>query len=123
MAELTRKYVIIATHGPEDAERASLPFVVGNGVLAMETNCTVILQAGATLLAALGVAGYIHAPDMPPLKTLVDLFLDNGGHILACVPCLKARHIEPDHLIAGVEIITTGRLVLESLEADVVLSY
>ncbi len=123
MPGLTRKYVIIATHGPEDAERASLPFVVGNGVLAMETNCTVILQAGATLLAAVGAADFIHAPEIPPLKTLVDLFLDNGGHILACVPCLKARHIGSDRLIDGVEIITTGRLVVESLEADVVLSY
>ena len=123
MPGLTRKYVIIATHGPEDAERASLPFVVGNGVLAMETNCTVILQASATLLAVLGGAEYVHAPEMPPLKTLIDLFLDNGGHILVCVPCLKARHITSDRIIAGVEIITTGRLVLESLEADVVLSY
>jgi len=42
--EKTEKIVIFATHGPEDPERAALPFVIGNATLAMDAECVVVLQ-------------------------------------------------------------------------------
>ena len=45
------KVAIIATHGPEDPERATLPFVMANAALVMETEAVVILQGNGVLLA------------------------------------------------------------------------
>ncbi len=55
MAETeAEKMVVIATHGADDPERATLPFVAANGALAMDVRATVILQGRAVMLALKG---------------------------------------------------------------------
>ena len=51
----TEKIVVFATHGPEDPERASLPFVVANAAIAMDVQATVVLQGTGVLLAKKGL--------------------------------------------------------------------
>jgi predicted peroxiredoxin len=48
------KIVVFATHGPEDPERASLPFVCANAALAMDVQATIVLQGAGVLLAKKG---------------------------------------------------------------------
>ena len=73
------KLVIVATHGGENPEKATIPFVVGGAALAMETKVTVILQSQGVTLAAQGLYEQVHAPGFDPVKKLVDTFLELGG--------------------------------------------
>ena len=123
MSEPTGPFVITTCRGPQEPELASLPFVVGNGVLALETPCTIILQASATLLAVRGGADHTFARELPPLKTLIALFLEHGGKLLVSLPGMQSRKIATGELLEGVEIIAVTRLALECLEARAVLSY
>jgi len=41
------KIIYIGTHGGEDPERASLPFVLANGAQAMDVEAVVVLQGAA----------------------------------------------------------------------------
>jgi predicted peroxiredoxin len=117
------KVVIFATHGGEDPERATLPFVIGNAALAMDAKVIMCLQATGVTLAKKGCYEHVFAANLDPLKKLVDSFLEFGGTILVCIPCIEQRKITPDMLIQGAQPVKAARVVQEMLEAKAVLSY
>jgi uncharacterized protein involved in oxidation of intracellular sulfur len=121
--EKKEKIVIFGTHGPEDPERASLPFVIGNAALVMEVQVTVMLQGTAVLLAKSGCYEHVFAAGLPPLKDLVDSFLQHGGTLLICMPCIEERKIPRETLLEGTIPAKAGRAVMEVLDATNVLSY
>ncbi len=123
MAETVEKILIIGTHGGEDPERASLPFVVANAALAMDVQVNVVLQGYAVTLAQKGVNEHIFAGGLPPLKELMDNFFAQGGKILVCTPCIKERKIGQEMLLEGATAIAAGRVVQECLESKATLNY
>ncbi len=124
MAEDTpEKIVFIATHGPEDPERASFPFVMANAALVLDVQATVILQGVSVLLAQKGVADHVVASGLPPMKELLTNFFAQDGKLLVCTPCLKEREIGKEMLIEGAELVAAARVVMETLEANSTLCY
>ena len=124
MAETTEeKIVIIGTHGWEDPDRASLPFVVANAALAMDVKTTVILQGNAVTLAVKGAGGNIQGIGFPPLKDLMASYFGQGGKLLLCTPCTKGRNLAPETLVAEASLIAGARVVQECLEAKATLNY
>jgi predicted peroxiredoxin len=119
----TEKVVIIATHGPDDAERATLPFVMANAALALDMQAIVILQGTSVLLGMKATYGHVYAGGLAPLKDLVDGFLKGGGKLLVCTPCVQHRHIEQAMLVDGAELIAGARVILETTSASAVLCY
>jgi predicted peroxiredoxin len=117
------KIVIIATHGAEDPERATLPFVVANAAQAMDTEAVVILQGYAVTLAMRGIYEHVFAAGLPSLKELLDSFIAQGGELLVCTPGLKERKIEADTFIAGSKTIAAARVVAECLDAKATSNY
>ena len=119
----TEKVLIIATHGPDDQERATFPFVMANAALVMDTEAVIVLQGAAVLLAKKGSFDHVYAGGLPPLKQLMDSFLEQGGKLLVCTPCIKERQIDESMLVDAAEPIAAARVIQESLEADAVLNY
>lgn len=117
------KIVIFATHGPEDPERASLPFVMGNAALVLEVKATIILQSTAVVIAKKGCYEHVFAAGLPPLKKLVDDFIEQGGKVLVCTPCINERRITTDMLVGTAEPVAAARALTEVLEATAVLNY
>lgn len=121
--ETTEKLTIFGTHGPEDPERASLPFVIGNAALVMDVDVTVMLQGTGVLLAVRECYKHVFAAGLPPLKDLVDSFLEQGGTLLICTPCIDERKITKEMLLEGSVPVKAGRAVMEILEAKSVMTY
>ncbi|MCK8600255.1 DsrE family protein [Desulfoferrobacter suflitae] len=117
------KIIYILTHGADDPERATLPFVLANAAQAMDVEAVMVLQAAAVFLATSGCLSHVFAAGLPPLKQLVDNFIEEGGKILVCTPCIKERHIEESELIPGMIPTAAGALVLEILSANSTLVY
>ncbi|MDA8216491.1 MAG: DsrE family protein [Dehalococcoidales bacterium] len=117
------KIVIFATHGGEDPEKATLPFVVGNAALAMDVAVTMVLQAEGVTAVQEGHYEDIAAAGFDRLKKLVSSFLEFGGKIIVCIPCLESRNIAADQLVEGTELAKGARIVQEVLEAKAVLNY
>lgn len=117
------KIVVIGTHGGEDPDRATLPFVVANAALAMDVKTTVILQGNAVTLAVKGAGGSVQGIGFPPLKDLIASYFAQGGQILLCTPCIKGRNIASETLVGGASLVAAGRVVQECLEAKAVLNY
>ncbi len=117
------KLVIFGTHGPEDPERASLPFVIGNAALVMEVDVTVMLQGSAVIVAKKGCYEHVFAAGLPPLKELMDSFIEQGGKLLICTPCIQERKITPDMLLETAKPVKAARAVMEILESNATMTY
>jgi len=122
MAE-QEKIVYVVTHAGEDPERASLPFVLANAAQAMEVEVVVALQGCGVYLAKKGYLDTVLAPGLAPLKDLVKNFLEFGGKLLVCVPCIKSRKIEESDLIEGAVPTAAAALTQEMLTAQATLVY
>lgn len=117
------KILYIATYAGENPEKASLPFVLANGALAMEVEAVVALQSTGVFLAKRGYLDNVFASGLPALKDLVRSFLDQGGQLLVCVPCIRERKIEESDLIPGAKTVSAAALTQEILEANATLVY
>ncbi|MCA1988081.1 MAG: DsrE family protein [Desulfarculus sp.] len=123
MSENNEKIVYICTHAGEDPDRASLPFVLANAALTMEVQAVVALQGTGVFLAKKGYLDNIFAAGLPPLKDLVSSFLDQGGKLLVCVPCIRERRITEEDLIQGAVPTAGAALTMEILSANATLVY
>ena len=122
MAE-KEKIVYIVTHGAEDPERATFPFMLATAAQAMEVEAVVALQGTSVFLAKKGFVEHVSAPGLPPLKDLVARFVSEGGRILVCVPCIRERKIEESDFIEGASTTAAAALNQEILSANATLVY
>jgi uncharacterized protein len=117
------KVFYVITHAAEDAERASIPFTLANAALAMDIKATLFLHGNGVFLAKKGYARHVKAMGFDPLKKLLDDFLELGGRLLVCVPCIKGRDIDASDLIEGAETTSGAKVTQEMLSAQVHLVY
>lgn len=122
MAE-QEKIIYILTHAGEDPERASLPFVLASAAQVMEVDAVIALQGTAVYLAKKGYLEHVFAAGLPSLKDLVENFLDQGGKLLVCVPCIRERKIDESDLIEGAVPTAAAALTQEILSANATLVY
>ena len=122
MAE-NEKLVIISTIGNENAEKATLPFVLATAAQASDFEVVVILQSNSVVLATQGEAEKVNASGFLPMVQLLESYIEMGGKLLLCSPCLKERNITKEELIDGSEIIAAGTVVSEVMSATSVVTY
>lgn len=114
--------VIMATHGPDDAELATIPFVMAVAALASDVAVVMGLQGDGVRLAHIGEADAVEAAGFPPLAKLLNDFQELGGALLVCSPCAKSRGIA-DELVPAAEIVAAARFVAEVTSATNCLVY
>ncbi len=118
-----KKIVFMCTHGPEDPERATIPFALATAAQASGMEAVIGFQANGGLLLKKGIADHVFAPGFPPLKQLIDLYVQGGGRLLLCAPCVKARQIGAEDLLPGVEVVSGATFVKEFGEASSIAVY
>jgi uncharacterized protein involved in oxidation of intracellular sulfur len=121
--EQKEKIVIISTIGNEHPEKATIPYVMATAAEALDVEVVIILQSNAVVLAKLGEADKVVASGFMPVKQLIENYIEMGGNLLLCSPCLKERNISKEDLINGSEIIAAGTVITEVLSATSVLTY
>lgn len=123
MAAQKDKLVLICTHGPEDPERATIPFAIATAAQASDVDVLIGFQVNGVLLIQQGIAEHVFAPGFPPLKELMDLYIEGGGQLYACGPCVTARHIRVEEFIPTVKVVNAATFVQEFTEANNVIVY
>lgn len=119
----SEKLVIMVTHGPEDPEIATIPFVMAGAALASDVEVVMGFQGNGVLLVRQGVAETVEAPYFTPLRELLKTIQEFGGKLLVCAPCLKSRGLVQEDLVHGAEIVAAGRFVAEVTSATNSLVY
>lgn len=120
---MSEKIVLMATHGPKEPELATIPFVMATAAQASDVEALIGLQADGVLLASKNTSIEIKAAGFPPLKQLLDLYLEAGGKLYVCGPCATARNIGPEDLINGAEIVNAVTFIQACTEATSSLVY
>jgi predicted peroxiredoxin len=105
------KIMANCTHGKEDPERATLPFIVGNVAATADQEAVVLLTVDGAWLATKGYADGVQKEGFQPLKEVIASFVANGGQIWACGACTKPRGITEADLIEGARIVTAANVV------------
>lgn len=124
MESKEEKILYITTYGGENPEKASMPFVLAAAALAMDIKATICLQGNAVYLAQKGYVDHmLPGGGFPPMKKLIGDFIELGGKILVCVPCIKERNIQETDLVEGAETTAAGAVNLEAIQSDAVLVY
>ena len=124
MQEKVEKIMYFCTHASDNAEKAHLPFVMANAALAMDIQALVVLQGDGVYLAQKGyIKHMVSGGGFPPINELISSFLELGGQLLVCVPCIKERHIEESDLIEGSQTTAAGNLNVLAIESNAVFVY
>jgi predicted peroxiredoxin len=108
---MSQSLLFHCTHGKEEAERAILPFIVGNVAVTADQQATMFLTAEGVWLATKGYAEQVNKEGFTSLKEIMNSFIANGGKIWACGACTKPRGITDADIIEGAKIVTAANLV------------
>jgi predicted peroxiredoxin len=103
--------VVNCTHGREDAERATLSFVVGNVSATADQPTVVLLTCDGVWLGTKGYADDVAQPGMPALPDVLGSFVAGGGEIWACGACTTPRGITETDLVPGARIVSAAMVV------------
>lgn len=108
---MAAKILVNCTHGKEDAERATLSFVVGNVAATADQETVVLLTIEGVRLATKGYADDIQKEGFQPLAEVMRSFAANGGQVWVCGACAKPRGIGQTDLIDGARLVTAANAV------------
>ncbi|HXZ49390.1 MAG TPA: DsrE family protein [Usitatibacter sp.] len=121
---MANKLVIMCTHGVDSPERATIPFVMATAAQACDVDVLMGFQADGVTLAVKGGADRVAAPSFPPLKDLFAAYVEAGGKLYVCGPCVNSRKIDPKKDLAeGATVVNAATFVKECTEATNVLVY
>ena len=105
------KLCVSITHAKDDADKATVGFVLANAAVASAQDTLVFLSTEAVRVAVKGYADDIHEEGFAPLRELVANFVKGGGRIYVCSPCFKKRALDDQALIEGATIVGGAKLV------------
>jgi predicted peroxiredoxin len=98
------RVVINLATGLEDPEKVMIAFLVGGAAAEKGRPVTMFLTKEAIRLAVPGVAVGIACDGCPPIERLFQQYADNGGELLVCPICVKARQIDEGNLVSNARI-------------------
>ena len=110
---MSDKLIFTCTHGKDDAERATLPFVAANIAATAGQDAVLLCTIDAVWLGTEGGTEGIAFEGLPVLGDLYAEFVDNGGQVWLCGACTKPRGITEEHVAKGATIVGAAKVVEE----------
>ena len=110
---MSERLIFNCTHGKDDPERATLPFVAANVAATAGQDAVVLCTIDAVWLGTEGGTEGIASPGLPVLNDLLGEFVDNGGQVWLCGACTKPRGIGEEDLAKGAAIVGAAKVVEE----------
>jgi predicted peroxiredoxin len=105
------KFCVSLTCAKDNADKATVAFVVANAAVASDKESVVFLSTEGVRLAQKGYADDVREEGFAPLGELMANFAAAGGKIYVCSPCFKKRKLDENQLIAGAVIVGGAKLV------------
>ena len=99
-----QKVVINLATGLEDAERATVAFLVATAGLDAGKRVAMFLTKEAVRLGLTGVAEAVACDGCPPLGRLFQQFADGGGELLVCPICFNTKKLPEDQLVENARL-------------------
>ncbi len=123
MSDKPQKLFIMVTHGPENPELATIPFVMATAAQASDVEVVMGFQGNGSMLMIKCMADHVFAQGFPKLSELIEAYVEAGGKLYVCGPCVGSRQVNEDELLGGATIVGAATFVSESLSATQSLIY
>ena len=98
------KVVINLATGLEDTERVTVAFLVGGAAAEQGRQVAMFLTKEAVRLATPDFAEAVACDGCPPLSRLFQQYAENGGELLVCPICAKARKLDESNLVGNARL-------------------
>ncbi len=98
------KVVINLATGLEDTERVTVAFLVGGAAAEQGRQVAMFLTKEAVRLAVAEFADAVACDGCPPLNRLFQQYAENGGELLVCPICAKARKLDESNLVPNARL-------------------
>lgn len=118
-----KKITYIVTYAEDNAEKATIPFMLANVAMTMDVTPVIILQSNGVMLAIKDHAEKVHFKDGISLKDLIKNYTDAGYQLLLCGPCVEKRNLSEKDFVDGAIIVGAARVTEEVLASVNVLTY
>jgi len=99
----TRNLVVLITHGI-DHELSSAALTIALGGMTAGLEVSIFLTSSGVDIVRRGAADTTRVEPLEPLAEMLANFIERGGNLWACTPCVKSRGYTADDLIDGVVI-------------------
>ena len=96
---MTTKILVQSTHGAEDAERASPPFILANVAASADQKTVVFLTVEGVRMGTKGYAATVCKEGIPAVAGVIESFVAQDGEIWLCAVCTGPRGITEGDLI------------------------
>ncbi len=124
MTEKVEKIMYLATCGGDNPEKACVPFVLAIAALATDIEATIVLQGnGVYLIKEDYRKNMLPGGGFPDINKLFKDFLEYGGKLFVCGPCIKERNIDQSELPEGSKIGAAAQVNIMAIEADAVFVF
>ncbi|MHB8523120.1 MAG: DsrE family protein [Limisphaerales bacterium] len=120
---MPRKFCVSLSCAKDNADKATVAFVVANAALGSDQETLVFLSIEAVRLSQKGYADDIREEGFAPLKDLMENFAKAGGKIYICSPCFKKRKLDENNLVPGATIVGGAKLVEFLSDGSACVSY
>ncbi|MHB2021284.1 MAG: DsrE family protein [Candidatus Xenobia bacterium] len=117
------KFCVSLTAAKDNADKATVAFVVANAALGSEKDTMVFLSTEGVRLSQKGYADDVHEGGFAPLRELMENFVKGGGKVVVCSPCFKKRGLDENALIDGAVIAGGAKLVEFLADGTPCISY
>ena len=104
---MSNKVVISLTTGLEDAEKATVAFLVAVGAAEKGRPTLMFLTKEAVRLAIPGFGQAVACDGCPPLPSLLERYEKAGGRFYVCPICFDARKLDKGDLVGNAELAGT----------------
>jgi predicted peroxiredoxin len=118
----TDQLVILMTKGI-DQELSSVAFTIANGGITAGLKVSIFLTSAAIDLVRRNGQRMTHVAPMEPLAKMMEDFINRGGVIWACPPCVQSRGYSQADLIEGVTIVGASAMHAKIKEGAATLSF
>jgi predicted peroxiredoxin len=118
----SRDLVVLMTRGI-DHELSSVGFTIACGGITAGLRVSIFLTSAAIDLVRKNGVELTQVQPLDPLRTLMRDFVERGGKIWACPPCVKARGYTQADLMPGVEIVGASAMHALILQGAATLSF
>lgn len=106
-----KRFCVSLTSAKDNADKATVAFVVANASAASDKETLVFLSTEGVRLAQKGYADDVREEGFAPLAELMANFVKAGGKIWVCSPCFKKRKLDETALVPGATIVGGAKLV------------
>ncbi|HEY7679942.1 MAG TPA: DsrE family protein [Terriglobia bacterium] len=105
------KFCVSLTCAKDNADKATVAFVVANAAAASDKEAMVFLSTEGVRVSQKGYADDVREEGFSPLKDLMENFVKAGGKIWVCSPCFAKRKLDDKNLVGGATIVGGAKLI------------